>query len=84
LSPFCEPAEQPGRGVYRRRLLHGEQVLDDAGECAKMRHDPGTSSLLDDDLDRLACGCEIGDRDQFRPLENVDNRLRAGGPMLDR
>jgi len=44
--------------VYRRRLLHGEQVLDDAGE--------------------------IGDRDQFRPLENVDNRLRAGGPMLDR
>jgi hypothetical protein len=25
-----------------------------------------------------------GDRDQFRPLENVDNRLRAGGPMLDR
>jgi len=21
--------------VYRRRLLHGEQVLDDAGECAK-------------------------------------------------
>jgi hypothetical protein len=49
-----------------------------------MRHDPGTSSLLDDDLDRLACRCEIGDRDQFRPLENVDNRLRAGGPMLDR
>jgi hypothetical protein len=49
-----------------------------------MRHDPGTSSLLDDDLDRLACGCEIGDRDQFRPLENVDNRPRAGVPMLDR
>jgi len=21
--------------VYRRRLLHGEQVLDDASECAK-------------------------------------------------
>jgi len=49
-----------------------------------MRHDPGTSSLLDDDLDRLACGREIGDRDQFWPLENVDNRLRASGPMLDR
>jgi hypothetical protein len=50
----------------------------------QMRHDPGTLSLLDDNLGRLACGCEIGDRDQFRPLENVDNRLRAGGPMLDR
>jgi hypothetical protein len=49
-----------------------------------MRHDPGTSSLLDDDLDRLACGCEIGDRDQARPLENADNPLCAGDPMLDR
>jgi hypothetical protein len=84
LSSFLRAYGTARARIHRRRLLHGEQALDDVGECAKMRHDPGTLSLLDDDLDRLACGCEIGDRDQFRPLENVDNHPRAGGPMLDR
>jgi hypothetical protein len=45
-----------------------------------MRHDPGASPLLDDDLDRLACGCEIGDRDQFRPLEKCRQPLARWWP----